>query len=413
VLNLAPPDDPIRPRALQVAEVQVTNMARLLDDLLDISRITRHKITLREQPLDLVEVIAGAVTAVGAAAEARRHRLVTRLSGRPLVVRGDRTRLEQVVVNLLTNAVRYTEPGGEIYLESERHEGSCGGEAVVRVRDSGIGIRPEMLQRIFEPFVQAEVPAGRVREGLGIGLALARTLVEMHGGSIQVESEGAGCGSTFTVRLPLHSERAAELLSNALTAGPSATSATSEEPSLAASPKRPEPLREPLREPGPRVSPPGAAAEPSECATALAEPVPQARAGEQPAVAGRRVLLVDDNKSITYMTAALLRGYGHEVVAVAHDGPSAIEAACEHDPEFILLDIGLPGMDGYAVAQRLRQLPQLCEVVLVAMTGYGQEDDRRRSHEAGFDAHVTKPASVQTLQDLFARHGRPRPLQQK
>ncbi|MGH7128447.1 MAG: ATP-binding response regulator, partial [Planctomycetaceae bacterium] len=300
------------------------------------SRITQKRITLRKQPLDLGPLVAHAVRSVQSIVDDYGHELHLDLPEGLLLLEGDQTRLEQVVVNLLNNAVKYTEPGGQIWLQLER-QGDLG---VLQVRDSGIGIAAEMLPRIFEPFVQAEGSLERARGGLGIGLTLVQKLVELHGGSVHADSEGEGCGSTFTVRLPL-------------------LSATRTRPEDAAAPRL--------------------------------------------TIPGRRILLVEDTSAVARMTNLLLHKCGHQVVAVASDGPSAIDAACQHVPEVVLLDIGLPGMNGYDVAKQLRRIPELEHVMLVAMTGYGQEEDRRRSREAGFDHHLVKPVSVQTLQDLFAR----------
>ena len=249
-------------------------------------------------------------------------------------------RLAQVFGNLLTNAAKYTEPGGHIWLSGA----GDGAEAVVRVRDSGIGIAPETLPFVFDLFVQADRTSTRARGGLGIGLTLVRRLLEMHGGTVIASSAGPGKGSEFVVRLP------------ALVMGRTATDGGKEGDSV----------------------PPSPAAAPR-----------------------RRILVVDDNVDAAETLAMLLRLSGHHV-RVAHDGPAALEAARSLPPEVVLLDIGMPGMDGYEVARRLRQLPGLAGAVLVALTGWGQEQDRRRSKEAGFDHHLTKPADPLALRELFA-----------
>ncbi len=260
--------------------------------------------------------------------------LEVNLPPQPIWLQADAARIEQVIVNLLTNAAKYTEDAGRIVLTAQQE----GDEAVLRVRDSGVGIAPELLPRIFDLFTQAERTLDRSQGGLGIGLSLVQRLVEMHGGRVEVYSS-LGSGSEFVVRLPV----------------------------VASS-----------------VPPPAPTTEPA-----------------QPAKALLRVLVVDDNVDSAVTVGMLLKATGHEV-RVAHDGPAALEVASEYKPAVVLLDIGLPGMDGYEIAQRLRQQPQLGNVTLVAMTGYGQESDRQRSREAGFNHHLVKPIDFDMVRKILA-----------
>jgi PAS domain S-box-containing protein len=325
-------------RAQDMAERQVQHMARLLEDLLDVSRISQGRIELRKETVDVAELVNRTVEAVHPLVETRRHELTVTLPPEPLRVDADPTRLEQIITNLLTNACKYTDPGGKIWLSAERE----GDHAVLRVRDNGIGVRPDMLPRIFDLFVQAERRLDRAQGGVGIGLTLVRRLVEMHGGTVHAASAGPGQGSEFLVRLP------------ALDAAPAARGSGTAAP----------------------VTPPARRLPP------------------------RRVLVVDDNEDAANTMAMLLELEGHEVRAV-HDGSAALEAARQMHPEVVLLDIGMPGMDGYEVARRLRQDPHQAGVLLVAVTGWGQEDDRRRSREAGFDEHLVKPSDLARLRELF------------
>ncbi len=329
-----------------VAERQVRHLARLVDDLLDVSRITSARIRLRSEPVDLVEVIRRVVGSTRPAVDARRHLLTLSAGPGPLPIVGDPTRLEQVLINLINNAVKYTDPGGRIALTAGR--AVDGDFAEVRVLDDGIGIPAGMLAQVFDLFTQVDRALDRSEGGLGIGLTLVRRLVELHGGTVTARSDGPGRGSEFVVRLPLDA-RAVEAIPDP--------------------PPRPEPA------PGP---PP------------------------------RRILIVDDQVDAASMLARLLRRQGHEV-RVASDGVSAIRSVVEHRPDFALLDIGLPLMDGYEIARRLRALPDAAPLTLVALTGYGQEEDIRRSHEAGFDHHLVKPTDLVALGRLLVGPGAPDP----
>ncbi|HEY2290764.1 MAG TPA: ATP-binding protein, partial [Thermoanaerobaculia bacterium] len=306
-----------------------------VDDLLDVSRITQGSIRLRKEVVDLGTIVQRAVEGSRPLIESRTHTVSLRLPAEPLRLEADATRLEQVISNLLNNAAKYTMPGGQIWVTAARE----GEEAVVRVRDTGIGVPPDVLDRVFEPFVQQSSGSlARTEGGLGLGLTLVRSLVEMHGGRVEVSSPGLGQGSEFVVRLP------AQLPAEAILP---------------------------------------------------AEPVP--------ANASRplRVLVVEDNIDAAESLATLLRLWNHDV-SVVHDGRTALEAAREQQPEVVLLDIGLPGLDGYQVARRLREELHLDHTLLVAMTGYGQPEDRRRSREAGIQYHFVKPVEPLVLRNLLA-----------
>ncbi|MBI3946035.1 MAG: response regulator [Armatimonadetes bacterium] len=320
-------------RARDVIDRQARHMARLLDDLLDVSRVARGRVQLKKERLNIADVAEGAAQAAEPLIQSKRHALHFSVPPEAMWVEGDPDRLQQVIGNLLSNAARYTDVGGRIWLTITRE----GSDAVIRVRDTGIGIHPELLPRVFDLFVQAERSPDRRQGGLGLGLTLARRLTEMHGGCIEAHSGGLEEGSEFTVRLP----------------------------ALAA---------------------PGQPA--------------RARAPAAPAVR-RRILLVDDNADMAGMLAGLLELEGH-AVRVALSGPAALELAAASPPDVVLLDIGLPGMDGYEVARRLRALDGVAHARLVALTGYGKEQDRLRSREAGFDAHLTKPVDLDALRRAVA-----------
>jgi PAS domain S-box-containing protein len=322
--------------AKEVIVRQVKHLGRLIDDLLDVSRISRGKIALRKEPIDLSPVVAGAIEAVRPLLEERKHELNTSLAIGGLRLQADPFRLEQVLINLLTNAAKYTDAGGKITLTA-RHEG---GRVVIRVQDTGMGITAGLLPRIFDLFTQGDRTTARSEGGLGIGLTLVQKLVEMHGGNITAASEGLGRGSEFTVRLPALRESAA-----------------------------------------PRGRP----------QTTLPRIARQSS----------RVLVVDDNIDNATGLSRLLKLLGHDV-QVAHDGKDAIEMARAHRPEVVLLDIGLPGMDGYEVARALRAEECCKDSVIIAVSGYGQPEDIRRTKEAGFDHHMVKPVDYDALMSLFA-----------
>jgi signal transduction histidine kinase/DNA-binding response OmpR family regulator len=329
--------DPQARWSQDVIERQVQQMSRLVDDMLDVSRITRGQIVLQMEPVELSDVVSRAVETSHPLIDQRRHELSVALPRERLRVEADLVRLSQVVANLLNNAAKYTAEGGLIWLTAERE----GSEAVVRVRDSGMGIPGNMLSNIFDLFTQVDRSLERTQGGLGIGLTLVRTLVEMHGGTVQALSAGSNRGSEFVVRLP------------ALVEAPlTQTIATR------------------------------AANDPKPC-------VP------------RRVLVVDDNVDGAESLAMVLRLCGHDVCC-AHDGPAGLEMAEAFRPDVLLLDIGLPKMDGYEVARELRRRPELADVFLVALTGYGSDDDRRRTEEAGFDVHLVKPVDLDALPRLLA-----------
>lgn len=339
ILERAGKDEALQLQARQVMVRQLEQMTRLVDDLLDLSRITRDKIELRKERTALTAVLASALETCRSVIEARGHKLEVDLPTEPVYVQADFTRLAQVFTNLLNNAAKYTPPNGQIWLKAERQ----GDEVLVRVRDSGIGIAADMLPRIFDMFTQVDSALTHAQGGLGIGLTLVKRLVGMHGGTVTAGSAGHGQGSEFVVRLPI------------LGAG------------------TPPPL---LPSAGlDRDGFPG-----SSC----------------------RILVVDDNKDSAESLALFLRLIGN-TVEVAYDGPTALAAAVALRPDLILLDIGLPGMDGYEVGRRLRQEPSLQHAVLVAQTGWGQAEDRRRTREAGFDHHLVKPVDFSQLQQLLQR----------
>jgi signal transduction histidine kinase len=317
---------------------QVQHLSRLVDDLLDVSRITRGKIELRRERITLFDVINKAVEQTSPLFDERRHHLAVNVPS-DLLIHGDATRLAQVFGNLLSNAAKYTPRGGRVEVTAR---GLPGELVCVTVRDDGIGIPPSILPHVFDLFVQAPQSSERPAGGLGLGLTIVRSLVELHSGTVSVASEGPGRGTEFTVVLP-------SAITPALATG--APSALPDIKSLAA----------------------------------------------------RRVLVVDDNEDAAMMLADMLDAYGHEI-RTAFDGPSALRIADEFHPEVAVLDIGLPVMDGYELAQRLRATPELAEVRLIAVTGYGQESDRRRSLEAGFQAHLAKPVQIDELVQLV-EHG--------
>lgn len=316
--------DPVVHRAVQIAERQARNEARLIDDLLDVSRIMLGKIELRSEPIDLRAIVERVVDSTRDAAQTRAHQVTVALPDRALSVHGDPVRLEQVVANLLQNAVKYTMPGGRIWIEARADDG----HAVVSVRDTGVGIHPEMLGRVFDLFTQAETSLARSEGGLGIGLTLVKSLVELHGGSVTARSDGAGRGSEFEIRLPA------------------------------------------LETEAPR-----------------AEPVKHAAATAAPRAL--RVLLIEDNRDAREALRTVLAIDGHHV-REAGDASSGLRLAVEWAPDVAVVDIGLPGRDGYEVARDIRRKVGR-SMRLVALTGYGDEESRERAIRAGFDAHMVKP----------------------
>jgi PAS domain S-box-containing protein len=326
----------LRAQTLDMIDRQAGQLVRLVDDLLDVSRITSGKMALQKNAVELTTVIASAVETCRPTIEAARHALAIDVPRESLLVHADFVRLAQVVANLLNNAARYTAEGGRIELKVRRE----GREALITVADNGVGIPAELLPRVFDMFMQGSATPRGPQGGLGIGLALAKNLVELHGGSIAATSEGEQRGAQFTVRLPLLAAQRAP----------------------AGSP----PLRSITRSRSPR-----------------------------------RVLLVDDNVDAAQALGLLLEQMGHDV-QVAHDGLAALEAARSSRPEIVLLDLSMPGVDGLGVARRLRQDPRFQDVPFVAVTGRGSEEDRRASREAGFDEHLVKPVALESLQRVFA-----------
>ncbi len=325
---------------------QVNLLARLVDDLLDVSRITRGKVELRQEVVPLHTALETAIATARPLIEERRHTLSLELPTERLESRGDPARLEQIFSNLLNNAAKYTPPGGRISARLS-HEG---GMAVIRVRDSGIGIVPEMIGRVFDLFTQVDQSPARTAGGLGVGLTLVRQLVELHGGAVRARSEGLGQGSEFEVRLPLIDHPAAEAPKTITTAA--------------------------FR------SSPGAAA-----------------GGDEESL---RIVLVEDNPDISETLQALLELRGHDV-KLAGDGLNGVELILATRPALGLVDIGLPGIDGYEVARRLRASPAGANLMLLALTGYGRPEDRDRAREAGFDAHLVKPVDPDELFALFRK----------
>ena len=327
-------ESPILNQSVDIIERQVGQLAHLIDDLLEVSRITTGRIQLQQERVAVAGVVENAIATVRSLIDERRHELTLSLPTQAIWLYVDPARLEQVVVNLLTNAAKYSNKGGHIWLTVQQE----GNEAVLRVRDTGVGIDPEILPHIFDLFTQAERTLDRSQGGLGIGLALVQRLLEMQGGTVAVSSI-VGQGSEFLVRLPIV----------------------------------PTPEQQPI-----------------------APPIEKAQS-TRPSL---RVLVVDDNVDSAMTLEMLLRASGHET-RVVHDGLAVLEAAIDYRPHAVLLDIGLPGLNGFEVAKQLRLQPALQNVVLVAMTGYGQESDRQLSLEAGFDHHLVKPANFgQVLQIL-------------
>jgi signal transduction histidine kinase len=335
--------------ARDVLARQNRHLSRLIDDLLDVSRITRGKLTLHTEPIELREVVEHALETVRPLIESRRHQLIVSTPDHPLHVKGDAVRLSQVVCNLLTNAAKYTDTGGKVELTVESDAGSGTGydEVIVRVRDNGRGISKEVLSRLFEPSTHEERLNSGEHGGLGIGLIVVRGLVQMHGGSVEARSEGPGLGSMFTVRLPLLS---------------------AEEFTMTVAPTRD------------------------------SVPTPATTEGDGSSL---RILVVDDNQDSACSMTLLLELQGHEV-QVAHAGQTALKMAHDSRPDVILLDIGMPGMNGYEVARQLRAQAAFSDTLLVAVTGYGRASDVKQTESAGFDHHLVKPIDYEKLQSLLA-----------
>ncbi|MGJ7917267.1 ATP-binding protein [Massilia sp. LXY-6] len=329
-------DPAAQARVEDIMDRQLDHLVHLVDDLLDVARITRGQVELKPEWISLDEVVRAAVDTSLPLIEAARHRLDLRLPAEALDLYADPTRLTQVVSNLLNNAARYTPRGGAILVAAERD----GEHAVIVVSDNGIGIAPESLESVFQMFTQVAPPTQRGNGGLGIGLSLVRSLVELHGGTVSAASAGIGAGSVFTVRLPL------------------------------AGKDSPAPQR-----------------------AALAPIAP---------AAGLRLLVVDDNRDAAETLSALLAIMGH-TAPVAADGHQAVRMIASLRPHVVFLDIGMPGMSGYEVAQAVRADPQCDGVRLVALTGWGGAADRARTSAAGFDAHLTKPATVAAIEEVLAR----------
>lgn len=341
ILRLQPTLPVPAQQAVSIAERQVGQMKRLIDDLLDISRITRGKIVLNPSPLDLAELVRHAVDSMLPTARARGQRLTLSLPLQPLRVLGDRARLTQVIENLLGNAIKFSADHGPIELSAQRE----GNEAVLKVRDEGVGIPPEQLQAVFEIFTQIDATLDRSQGGLGIGLALVRRLVQMHGGSVTADSDGTGRGATFSIRLPvLADEPQAAVAASAATAPPAAKT-------------------------------------------------------------GRRVLVVDDNTDAADTLVALLDLLGHTARAV-YGGEEALQEVNRFGPDTVLLDIGLPGISGVEVGRRLRARHDVPPLVLIAISGYGQQADRAATTAAGFDAHLVKPVTPEDLERALSRSAR-------
>jgi signal transduction histidine kinase/ActR/RegA family two-component response regulator len=322
--------------ARDIIDRQVRQMARLVDDLLDVSRISRGRIELQREPINLTIALENAVEACRPAIEQAGHSLALDLGDRDLYVDADLVRLSQVFANLLNNAAKYTPSGGRISLSAQRHDG----RAVVTVADDGIGIPPEMLEQIFEMFVQVDSSLARSHGGLGIGLTLAKQLVQLHGGHIEARSEGTGRGSAFVVTLPLRAPASV------------------------------------AREAGPEA---------------------ERRAGPRPL----RILIADDNVDSAESLSVLLRSMRHET-AVAYDGRQALEAYGTFRPDVAILDIGMPQLDGYSLARAIRAIDEGSACVLIALTGWGHAQDKQRALDAGFDEHLTKPVDPAVLLALIA-----------
>jgi CheY-like chemotaxis protein len=338
IIRLAGNDRAAVEQARAMMERQLEHFVRLVDDLLDLSRISRRKIVLNKQRIDLATVVNSAVESCDPLIKQSGHELTVTLPDELVYVDGDRTRLAQVLCNLLTNAAKFSERGSRIWLTAERQ----GSDAVVSVKDTGVGIPPHMLLQVFDMFAQVDRSLEKTQGGLGIGLSIVKRLVEMHGGTVEARSEGPGMGSEFLVRLPV--------------------------------------------------------------VLSLAHGQEQAGDGDQrlarPTVR-RRILVVDDNVDIADSLAMMLEMTGNEV-RTAHDGLEGVAAAAAYRPDMILLDIGMPKMNGYEACRRIREQPWGKGILIAAVTGWGQEEDKRRSQEAGFDHHLLKPVELTAIAKLLA-----------
>jgi PAS domain S-box-containing protein len=339
VLGNGPRLSPAQEAMRQTIDRQSSQLSRIVEDMVDIARINQGKLSMVCAPVNLAALVQRALESAAPLIEAGRHRVTLDLPAEDLVVDGDADRLTQLLTNLLRNAARFTQDGGSIEVRARCE----GGAALVAVRDTGRGIPADLQERIFDMFVQGRQPLERVEGGLGVGLALARRIAELHAGALTVRSEGEGKGSEFTLRLPLVEKTRSD---------------------------------------------------PAQAARAAGEPVPQAR----------RVLVVDDNVDAARTLAELLGTLGHET-RVVHDGPSALAMAAAFRPDVVLLDIGMPGMDGYEVARRLSALQEGRRPRIVAVTGWGQESDRRQASEAGFDMHLVKPVDLDALLRALDQRG--------
>jgi CheY-like chemotaxis protein len=329
-------DESHRARARDIIERQVDHLVCLIDDLLDVSRITRGVITLRREPVLLGAVVARAVESMRHAIDTRRHELRVELPDELIGVEGDKTRLVQIIGNLLHNAAKFTDDGGRIVLKVSRE----GRHATISVKDTGIGISRELLPTVFDLFTRVHASSDPGEGGLGIGLALVRRLTEMHGGTVTAHSDGTGLGAEFIVRLPL-------------------------------------------------------------VATHTIPMEPSSNTNPLPVMAARRIVVADDNHDSADVLATLLGLHGHDV-RVAHDGIEVLAIAETFKPHVVLLDLGMPKMDGYETARQTRSRPWGKNAMLIALTGWGQQQDRQRTAEAGFDAHLVKPVTDSDLFQLLA-----------